>query len=178
MKNYCPKCGQPFEQDVKFCVHCGYEPKSKTLAGILQCFALPGLALGRFYLGDYKLAIGQLASNLIPGVATIWCIIDGIMLLLGIAKSNPAGAKVINTVTKVVNDPGVRRAAGNLRNSVSEFGDSFDTKYHNPDEVYVGDFYGDGFGKHEEPLDRERTYKDLYGNELYWDGYDWRKRNK
>jgi len=128
MENYCHKCSQPFEQGVKFCIHCGYEPKSRTLAGILQCFAMPGLALGRFYLGDYKIAILQLLSNLIPGVGIIWCIMDGILILVGRAKANPAGAKVINTITKVVNDPDVRRAAGNLRNSVLEFGDSFEIK--------------------------------------------------
>ena len=123
-ENYCPKCNQPFEQGTNICIHCGYKPKSKVVAGILQIF-LP-LGIGRFYLGDIKIGVLQLLANFVCGIGVIWCIIDGIMILVGHAKTTESGANAINTITKIVNDPGVRKAASDLKNSVKDFGNTFD----------------------------------------------------
>ena len=59
-----------------------YEPRSRVVAGLLQIF-LGGFGLGRFYLGDYKMALGQLFTAPIFFMGTIWAFIDGILILCG-----------------------------------------------------------------------------------------------
>ena len=56
-----------------------YSDKSKIVAGLLQLF-LGTFGVGRFYLGDTGLALGQLFTC---GGLGIWALIDGIMLLAG-----------------------------------------------------------------------------------------------
>lgn len=67
-------------------------PKSKVVAGILQLL-LPGLGIGRFYLGHAGLGIGQLLVFLftcaVGGV--IWGFIDGIYILCGGVKTDGRG---------------------------------------------------------------------------------------
>lgn len=56
-----------------------YSDKSKVIAGLLQLF-LGTFGVGRFYLGDTGLALGQLFTC---GGLGIWSLIDGVMLLAG-----------------------------------------------------------------------------------------------
>jgi TM2 domain-containing membrane protein YozV len=55
--------------------------KTKVVAGILQI--VPGFGVGRFYIGDNKTATIQLVVTICTfGLGHIWCIIDGIMILV------------------------------------------------------------------------------------------------
>ena len=54
------------------------QPGDRTPAGVLQ-LVLP-FGAGRFYLGDYPIALAQLLSSVI-GIGILWCWIDGILLL-------------------------------------------------------------------------------------------------
>ncbi|WP_026424339.1 DUF1707 domain-containing protein [Actinokineospora inagensis] len=54
-----------------------YSTKSKLVAGLLQIF-LP-FGAGRFYTGHYGIAIAQLLTC---GGFGIWCLVDGIVLLV------------------------------------------------------------------------------------------------
>ena len=63
----------------------------------------------------------------------------------------------------------VGKGLGNVKKSHNEFIDTFDVMKNAPDERYDGNTYG---------LDRDKTYRDDYGNLIYYDGYDWRKRRK
>ena len=67
-----------------------YEPRSRVVAGLLQIF-LGGFGLGRFYLGYYKMALGQLFTAPIFFVGTIWAFIDGILILCGQIKEDANG---------------------------------------------------------------------------------------
>jgi hypothetical protein len=57
--------------------------RPKLVAGLLQFF-LP-FGIGRFYLGDNRTATAQLLLALI-GIGVIWCMIDGIILLVNGTK--------------------------------------------------------------------------------------------
>jgi TM2 domain-containing membrane protein YozV len=54
--------------------------KSKVAAGVLQ-IVLP-FGVGRFYMGDVGIGIAQLLLTLLCGVGIIWCVIDGIVILV------------------------------------------------------------------------------------------------
>jgi TM2 domain len=55
--------------------------KSKIVTGILQI--VPGFGVGRYYIGDNKTATIQLVVTICTfGLGHIWCIIDGIMILV------------------------------------------------------------------------------------------------
>ncbi|MFI5716744.1 TM2 domain-containing protein [Nocardia sp. NPDC051750] len=58
--------------------------KQKMVAGLLQIF-IGGFGVGRFYLGDTGIAIGQICATIFTcGIAgPIWGLIDGIMILTG-----------------------------------------------------------------------------------------------
>ncbi|MBF6351688.1 MULTISPECIES: TM2 domain-containing protein [Nocardia] len=58
--------------------------KQKMVAGLLQIF-FGYLGIGRFYLGDTGVGIGQIAASIFTcGIAgSIWGLIDGIMILTG-----------------------------------------------------------------------------------------------
>jgi uncharacterized protein DUF1707/TM2 domain-containing protein len=53
--------------------------RTRGPAGVLQIF-LP-FGAGRFYLGDYPIALAQLLSSFV-GIGVLWCWIDGILLLV------------------------------------------------------------------------------------------------
>ena len=58
-----------------------YSDKSKLAAGLLQIF-LGGFGVGRFYIGDNKIAIWQIVVTVFTcGIGSIWGLIDGIMML-------------------------------------------------------------------------------------------------
>jgi hypothetical protein len=57
--------------------------RPKVVAGLLQFF-LP-FGIGRYYLGDNRTATAQLLLALI-GIGVIWCMIDGIILLVNGTK--------------------------------------------------------------------------------------------
>lgn len=54
--------------------------KSKLTAGLLQIL-LP-IGIGRFYTGDTGIAVAQLLLSLLCGVGIIWCLVDGIVILV------------------------------------------------------------------------------------------------
>ena len=99
-KKYCFSCGKLFEEfdSVDVCPICGttikeriikeipYKSKSKLAAGLLQS-CLPFFALGRFYLGYYKIAVLQVITVVLTfGIGIIWSFIDGILILNGRLK--------------------------------------------------------------------------------------------
>ena len=56
--------------------------KSKLVAGLLQIF-LGGLGIGRFYTGHTKTAIWMIVATVLTcGVASLWGLIDGILILV------------------------------------------------------------------------------------------------
>jgi hypothetical protein len=58
-----------------------YSDKSKLVAGLLQIF-LGGLGIGRFYIGDTKIAVWQIVVTVLTcGIGSIWGLIDGIIIL-------------------------------------------------------------------------------------------------
>lgn len=60
-----------------------FSDKSKVIAGVLQIL-FGGLGVGRFYLGNVGMALGQIAVTIITvGIGVLWPIIDGIVLLAG-----------------------------------------------------------------------------------------------
>jgi len=64
-----PKTGLPFSD------------KQKLVAGLLQIF-LGGFGVGRFYLGDTKIAVWQLVVTILTcGLGSLWGLIDGIIIL-------------------------------------------------------------------------------------------------
>lgn len=67
----------------------GWSPKQKVLAGVLAIL-LGGLGVHSFYLGNTKKGIFQILSNLVC-LGGVWGIIDGIMILIGNAKTDAYG---------------------------------------------------------------------------------------
>ena len=58
-----------------------YSDKSKIVAGLLQIL-LP-LGIGRFYIGDTELGVIQLIVTVLTcGIGGIWCVVDGIIMLV------------------------------------------------------------------------------------------------
>lgn len=113
---YCTKCGKEVEDGAKFCPYCGASlegedefgkastrsndnetksddsnAKSKLVAGILQI--IPGLGIGRFYAGYTGIGIAQLLLTLFFGVGSIWCLVDGILILTGTPNCDAEGVK-------------------------------------------------------------------------------------
>ena len=66
--------------------------KSRIIAGFLSLMA-GGVGAGRFYLGYYKVAVLQIALNIVTlGIlGTLWGFFDGIMILLGKIKYDAKG---------------------------------------------------------------------------------------
>jgi TM2 domain-containing membrane protein YozV len=106
---YCPKCGLEVDEQDIFCKGCGYAlksqmeqtpayqasleegRKSKLVAGLLQIF-LPTFAVGRFYLGYYKIAIVQIIVSLVTcGIGLLWPIVDGIFIICGKVPTDAEG---------------------------------------------------------------------------------------
>lgn len=127
---FCKSCGAEMEDGCKRCSQCGNDPnidcgqnikrenstqdnsyyytqtksKSKIIAGILQII-FPGLALGRWYLGNYTTALAQMLVSLlftirIPftfrviSLGSLWAICDGIRILMGRVKTDAFGNEV------------------------------------------------------------------------------------
>ena len=98
---FCRKCGKEIDDEAVICVHCGVSThqttkkiddplaKSKIVAGLLGIF-LGSLGVHNFYLGYTKKAVTQLLLTVVgwiiivgPIIASIWGLIDGIMILIG-----------------------------------------------------------------------------------------------
>jgi hypothetical protein len=57
--------------------------KSKLVAGLLQIL-IGGLGIGRFYLGYTTIGVLQIVATVLTcGIGALWCLIDGIMILMG-----------------------------------------------------------------------------------------------
>lgn len=104
MAKYCRYCGAENKEETKFCGSCGANldentqtynyntdsRKSKLAAGLLGIF-LGYLGIHNFYLGYTNKAVTQLLLTVIgwvacgigPIVASIWGLVDGIMILSG-----------------------------------------------------------------------------------------------
>ncbi|MDF1602063.1 TM2 domain-containing protein [Nocardioides sp. YIM 152315] len=58
-----------------------YSDKQKLVAGLLQIF-LGGFGIGRFYIGDTKIGVWQIVATVLTcGLASLWGLIDGIIIL-------------------------------------------------------------------------------------------------
>lgn len=94
---YCPNCGASTLPGAAACTNCGCglypaahpNAKSKLVAGLLGIF-LGSLGIHNFYLGYTKKAVAQLLICLLgsclvvgPLAASVWGLIDGIMILCG-----------------------------------------------------------------------------------------------
>lgn len=111
---YCPNCAEPTAPEAVVCMKCGYSlapsattgAKSKMVAGLLGIF-LGWLGIHNFYLGYKKKAIiqlclgagGMILSIIIIGIfavmaASIWGIVDGIMILTGKIDTDADGNKL------------------------------------------------------------------------------------
>jgi TM2 domain-containing membrane protein YozV len=98
---FCRKCGKQIDDEAVICVHCGVSTdpkvykiddplaKSKLVAGLLGIL-LGSLGIHNFYLGYTQKAVAQLLLTLVgwiiivgPVIASIWGLIEGIMILVG-----------------------------------------------------------------------------------------------
>ena len=108
----CLSCGVRPGSGVKFCQHCGAETdpaayvcvrcgvrlegaplgaRSRLAAGLLGVF-LGGLGVHRFYLGFTGIGVAQLLLTFFTcGVASIWGLIEGILLLCGVMDRDADG---------------------------------------------------------------------------------------
>ena len=175
-----------------------HKPKSIALAGVLQIF--PGLGIGRFYLGNWKIGFSQfflagilrlsgigmfflrervelygvfMAFQMIATICSLWCFLDGIVLLLGHKK----GTEVLNKITAVVANESVHNSLNGLKSAGREFEASFEMKY-NTDEKFYGNEYFEEWGTkryvgktYGDEWDRGKEYRDVYGNKLYFNEF-------
>ena len=118
MSKYCSKCGNKLEDNVRFCSNCGNEikenvtsgsnsisydsqKKSKIIAGLLGIF-LGSLGIHNFYLGYTSKGITQLLLTLVgwiacgigPIIASIWGLIEGILILTGSINEDADGNRL------------------------------------------------------------------------------------
>lgn len=108
-QNFCPNCGSPVTPGAAVCLKCGMAltaqaqvnpatQKSKLAAGLLGIF-LGGLGIHNFYLGYTQKAIIQVvlfvAGFILCGIptlgASIWGLVEGIMILSGSIKEDAHG---------------------------------------------------------------------------------------
>lgn len=102
---FCKKCGAVLAPEQFYCRTCGCRacdapaPKvqlpqsncSKLMAGLLGVFA-GGFGVHRFYLGNIPLGILQIAVTFLTlGIGSVWGIVEGILILLGIIKKDAKG---------------------------------------------------------------------------------------
>lgn len=124
---FCKSCGAEMEDGCKRCTQCGNDPnidyghnikrecsadpidenkktKSRVLAGVLQ-IVFPWAAAGRWYLGNYAVAIAQILvvmfftirlpfTFFVIPLGTLWPIYDGICILLGKVKTDAFGNEI------------------------------------------------------------------------------------
>ncbi len=111
---FCKTCGAQIPDDAIRCSQCGSNPhdepaqpeekiihipvgeqyRSRTLAGILQILpCLIGVGgIGRLYLGHMRLGFIQFAvAVLTVGMASIWSLVDGILILTGMVNTDAQG---------------------------------------------------------------------------------------
>jgi TM2 domain-containing membrane protein YozV len=76
---YPPDAGAPFGRDQ---YGRPLSDKSKLVAGLLQIF-LGGFGIGRFYTGHTKTAVWMIVATVLTcGLASVWGLIDGILILV------------------------------------------------------------------------------------------------
>ena len=122
MNKYCRNCGSELEKNSKFCPKCGTsttndntnnnvnnninntnQNKSKIAAGLLGIF-LGYLGIHNFYLGYTSKAVAQLLLTLLgwilcglgPAIASIWGLIEGILILTGSIDKDADGNSLVN----------------------------------------------------------------------------------
>lgn len=120
MGKFCTNCGAKLEENQDKCVSCGKDlkdnktdtntpntqkksSKSKVCAGLLGIF-LGSLGVHNFYLGFTSKAVAQLLLTLVgwiacgigPMVASIWGLIEGIMILTGNINKDSDGNELID----------------------------------------------------------------------------------
>lgn len=119
MAKFCEKCGTELRSDDTFCSNCGNSvngtkavatspvnsgnSKSKIAAGLLGIF-LGALGVHNFYLGYTGKAVGQLLLTLVgwiacglgPIAASIWGLIEGIMILCGSINKDAEGNDLVD----------------------------------------------------------------------------------
>lgn len=112
---FCKSCGAEIPDDSVLCSQCGKNPhieyereiknvkpdmestysKSRLIAGILQILLAP-FGAGRIYLGYYFTAAMQIFLTFITGgIAVIWPLIDGILILAGTPASDSRGRPIV-----------------------------------------------------------------------------------
>ena len=104
-KNYCPNCGEEVNPDAVICVKCGASleavqneapvgAKSKLTAGLLGIF-LGWAGVHNFYLGYTGKAVIQLILYFVTcGLASLWGLIEGILILCGKIDKDGKGNKL------------------------------------------------------------------------------------
>lgn len=110
---FCPNCGNKLNEGADFCTNCGKmiaakkesinpNAKSKVAAGLFGIF-LGSLGVHNFYLGYTGKAVAQLLLTIIgwviiigPFVASLWGLIEGIMILSGSIDKDVDGVKLAN----------------------------------------------------------------------------------
>ncbi len=69
----------------------GWAPKQKIVAGILGVL-IGGLGIHSFYLGNAKKGVIQIVATFVTcGLASIWGLIEGIMILIGNVNTDAYG---------------------------------------------------------------------------------------
>ena len=106
-ERYCPKCGTDSEAKEpvteEYISENGEQPKSKIGAGLLAIF-LGYLGVHNFYLGYTSKGIAQLLLTLVgwiacglgPVAASIWGLIEGILILTGSINKDANGIPLQN----------------------------------------------------------------------------------
>lgn len=112
MEKFCQKCGSKLNDNDLFCANCGNNinnvtqnnsnDKSKITAGLLGIF-LGYLGIHNFYLGYTGKAISQLILTCIgwilcglgPIIASIWGLVEGIMILTGSINTDAQGNSLV-----------------------------------------------------------------------------------
>ena len=119
MNKYCSNCGKELEKGIKFCTSCGKsvdgkisdtetineftstESRSQIAAGLFGIL-LGSLGIHNFYLGYTSKAVTQLLLTLVgwilcgigPLIASIWGLIEGILILTGEINEDANGNKL------------------------------------------------------------------------------------
>ena len=92
----CPFCKQTLIERPMTIIDSKENIKSMLVAGLLQTLC-PFFALGRFYLGYYKVALLQVLATVITfGFGILWPFIDGLLILNGKLKKDAFGRDLID----------------------------------------------------------------------------------
>ncbi len=98
--NFCPQCGQPVHSGSTSCPNCGtnifnvnpqFAPEAKSkIAAALFAILLP-CGIHSFYLGNVGKGVAQLLLAMCCGIGSIWCFIEGILILCGEINTDANG---------------------------------------------------------------------------------------